>query len=202
MKATIRLATEEDAADILEIYTPIIRDTAISFETKIPTGDEMRERIRQKITRFPWLVCEVEKALYGFLYASEFDADPHDAAVYRWSVISSIYVSERARKKGVASALYHAMFGILKLQGYYNVFAGITLPNVASVGLHEALGFQPVGVYRAVGYRLGAWRDVGWWQYVLQEHGPEPVEPLSLTAAVDSPAWREILAAAQASIKV
>ena len=202
MKPTIRLATEEDAAGILDIYTPVIRDTAISFETRVPTLDDMRERIRQKSTRFPWLVCEVGRDLYGYLYAGEFDADPHDAAVYQWSVISSIYVSAKARKKGVASALYRSMFEILSLQGYYNVYAGITLPNPASVGLHESLGFQPVGVYRAVGYRLGAWRDVGWWQYALQEHGPAPQIPLQLEAVIDSPGWAEALTAGLSFLKM
>ena len=155
MSTIIRVARPEDAEAILAIYAPIVRETAISFEVEPPTRVEMQQRIATTLRQFPWLVCDRQGEVLGYVYTS-----PHRArAAYQWSVDVSVYIHAKARRTGMGRALYHALFALLSLQGFYQGFAGITLPNPASVGLHEALGFQPVGVYQAVGYKLGSWHD-------------------------------------------
>lgn len=169
---TIRSATPDDAAAIAEIYAPFVTSTAISFETEPPDADAMRARIVSGITKYPWLVAD-DGRVVGYAYASQH----RSRAAYRWSVDVSVYVHASARRRGIASELYRALFASLKERGFMRAFAGIALPNEASVGLHEALGFTPVGVYHAVGYKLGAWRDVGWWELALQPLADPPPEP-------------------------
>src|SRR5690606_40040690 len=133
MAPVIRLATEQDAAQIQAIYASIVRETAISFEFDPPTVEEMRQRIRKTFERLPWLVYEDRGAILGYVYAS-----PHrERAAYQWSVDVSVYVRADARRSGVGRALYTSLFRLLALQGYYNAYAGISLPNPASVSLHE-----------------------------------------------------------------
>jgi L-amino acid N-acyltransferase YncA len=176
--AVIRLATERDAEQIAAIYAPNVRDTIISFEFEPPTADEMRRRVEKTLERFPWLVCERSGRVLGYAYAGAHGS----RAAYRWSVDVSAYVREGERRTGVGRALYTSLFSVLLLQGIYNAYAGVTLPNPASVGLHEAVGFTPVGVYRGVGYKFGAWHDVGWWELSLRERTPHPDPPLDLPA--------------------
>jgi phosphinothricin acetyltransferase len=174
MAPVIRLATEQDAAQIQAIYASIVRETAISFEFDPPTVEEMRQRIRKTLERLPWLVYEDRGAILGYVYAS-----PHrERAAYQWSVDVSVYVRADARRSGVGRALYTSLFRLLALQGYYNAYAGISLPNPASVSLHESLGFRPVGVFQAVGYKFGKWHDVGWWQLALQDRPASPKPPV------------------------
>jgi phosphinothricin acetyltransferase len=199
MSTTIRVACPEDAEAILAIYTPIVRETAISFEVEPPTYVEMHERIATTLRRLPWLVCEHQGKVLGYVYAS-----PHRArAAYQWSVDVSVYIQAKARRTGIGRALYHALFQLLSLQGFYQCFAGITLPNPASVGLHEALGFQPVGVYQAVGYKLGGWHDVGWWQRALQPRPSLPTPPTAFEVLWQaSTAWEAALHAGTQLLRV
>ena len=132
----IRLATEHDAAQIQAIYSPIVRQTATSFEATPPTVDEMRQRLVKTLVDLPWLVCERRGTILGYVYAGRHRA----RTAYQWSVEASAYVHVEARRMGVGRALYSSLFKILTLQGFYNVYAGITLPNPASVGLHEVDG--------------------------------------------------------------
>jgi len=173
----IRAALPDDAEQIASIYAPIVRDTAISFELVPPSAEEMRGRIAAVTVALPWLVGvdAATGSVVGYAYAGRH----RDRAAYRWSVDSTIYVDASHRGRGVARLLYTALFTDLAALGYFQVFAGIALPNAASVGLHEALGFSPIGVYRAVGYKCGNWRDVGWWQKALRTaDGAQPPEPL------------------------
>jgi L-amino acid N-acyltransferase YncA len=190
MSPTMRVALPDDAEAILAIYTPIVRETAISFEVEPPTCGEMQERIATTLRHLPWLVGERQGEVLGYVYAS-----PHRArAAYQWSVDVSVYIHTQARRSGMGRALYHALFALLSLQGLYQCFAGITLPNPASVGLHEALGFQPVGVYQAVGYKLGGWHDVGWWQRALQPRPSLPTPPTAFgVLRQTSTAWEAAL---------
>jgi phosphinothricin acetyltransferase len=191
MTASIRLAAPDDAAGVQAIYAPVVRDTAISFETEPPTGEEMRQRIIHTLERLPWVICEERGVLLGYAYAS-----PHRVrAAYQWSVDVSVYVHAQARRAGVGRALYRSLFTLLTVLGFYQAYAGITLPNPASVGLHESLGFQPIGVYHAVGYKRGAWHDVGWWQLPLRERTASPDPPADLGPVRDTPAWNSALAA-------
>ena len=199
MSTIIRVARPEDAEAILAIYAPIVRETAISFEVEPPTRVEMQQRIATTLRQFPWLVCEHQGGVLGYVYAS-----PHRArAAYQWSVDVSVYIHAQARRIGMGRALYHALFALLSLQGFYQGFAGITLPNPASVGLHEALGFQPVGVYQAVGYKLGVWHDVGWWQRALQPRPSLPTPPIAFEVLRQtSTAWEAALHAGMQLLRV
>lgn len=196
MAGTIRLATEQDAAQTRAIYAPIVNNTSFSFEIATPSVSDMRQRITKTLERMPWLSCEVEGAVVGYAYAN-----PHRVrAAYQWSVEVSVYVQEQYRQKRVARALYTSLFAILQLQGFYNAYAGITLPNDGGVRLHESLGFESVGVYRAVAYKLGAWHDVGWWQKTLQPHPTEPKAPITLVQAQTLPEWADALGAGRALV--
>ena len=175
----VRIAVEADAAAVRDIYAPTVESSAISFELEVPSVVEMAARIVDRLPSYPWLVAEEAGDVVGYAYAGRFAV----RAAYAWSVETSVYVAERARGKGVGRALYTALFDILAAQGFRRAMAGIALPNPASVGLHESMGFTQVGVYKAVGWKLGAWQDVGWWQRglaALGEGPPAPPVPLTL----------------------
>lgn len=191
----IRLAVPDDADGICGIYAPIVRDTAISFELAPPTVANLQDRIEATGSVFPWLVCETGSGIAGYAYASRH----RERAAYQWSVDVSVYVREDARGRGIARELYATLFGILDDLGYYAAFAGIALPNAPSVALHEAMGFEPVGVYREVGYKLGEWHDVGWWQRALRVRGPDPGPPVAMREYAVTQACRERLSGAVAS---
>ena len=142
----------------------------------------MARRIADVTATHPWLVCERADKVVGYVYANGHLA----RAAYQWSVNVTVYIDARQHRSGVGRALYTSLFALLRLQGFYNAYAGITLPNAGSVGLHEALGFRLVGVYRQVGYKFGAWHDVGWWGLELQEKSAAqpslPLPPAELRA--------------------
>jgi phosphinothricin acetyltransferase len=185
----LRLAHAADGAALAAIYAPSVTDAATSFELTPPTATEMAMRVSTVTAHAPWLVLERSGMVAGFAYAS-----PHkERAAYQWSVDVSVYVGAAHRRSGVARALYGALFALLRAQGFYKAHAGITLPNPASVGLHEAFGFLPVGVYRSVGFKLGAWRDVGWWQLTLRDPVGVPAVPRTVADVQADPAWAEAL---------
>lgn len=190
MPATIRLAEDADAAAVAAIYAPFCEASAVSFEDRAPSAAEMAARIRGLTERLPWLVLDTDGVVAGYAYAS-----PHrDRAAYRWAVDTSVYVGSGYRRRGVARALYATLFDVLRRQGYSKAYAGITLPNPASIALHEAVGFQPVGVYRGVGYKLGAWHDVAWYGLTLQAERPNPAPPVPLARVRGSPEWHDAVA--------
>ncbi len=176
MDLTIRLARPSDAAAFVEIYRPAVEGSAISFESETPSLGEMEARIEGILPTHPWLAACVGDLVVGYAYGS-----PHRArAGYRWSVETSAYVAADARRVGAGRALYRELFRILETQGYRRAFAGITLPNAASVGFHESLGFTAIGVFERIGYKLDSWHDVGWWQRDLGDAHAVPTEPLPL----------------------
>ena len=172
-KCEIRLATEADAAGMLAIYAPIVRETAISFELEPPPVEEFQSRIASTLTRTPWLVCEIDGDVAGYAYAGPL----RTRAAYQWSVEVTVYVNSKYRRLGIGSAVYTSLFDCLRLQGYMNAYGGIALPNPGSVGLHERMGFFHIGTYRNVGYKLETWHDVGWWQLELTGPTNEPSFP-------------------------
>lgn len=172
----LRLATPEDAAGILEIYGPIVRETAVAFEVEPPDLLAMAARVARVLEKYPWLVRVEEGHIAGYAYAGLH----RDRPAYQWSVDLSVYVHPGWRGRGVGRDLYAALFEVLVRQGFVNAFAGITLPNPASVKLHESVGFRPIGVFRNVGHKLGAWHDVTKWQRDLQPHPPAPAAPVPL----------------------
>jgi len=191
------MATESDAEPIAAIYAPYVRDTPISFEVVPPAAEEMRQRIGALTATYPWLVCENGGMVLGYAYASRH----RDRAAYQWSVDVSVYVRADAHRRGIGRALYAALLRIVTAQGFYRAYAGITLPNASSVGLHEAMGFQPVGVYRAVGYKLRSWHDVGWWDLPLHPADAAPAPPRPVGVLRDAPEWHAALAAGQALLR-
>ena len=156
-------SAERDAAACAAIYTPYVRDTPISLEEEPPTASEIAGRIETTTKTHPWLVAEDESGLTGYAYATRH----RERACYRWAADVTVYVAPQSQRRGVGRALYEALFEALAHQGFRTACAGITLPNAASVGLHQALGFEPVGVYRKIGWKFGSWHDVGWWQLEL-----------------------------------
>jgi L-amino acid N-acyltransferase YncA len=173
----LRLATSDDAAALVAIYAPLLRDTAITFEVEPVGTDEMRRRVTTTLRRHPWLVAEIDGEVAGYAYAARHRA----RAAYDWSADVSVYLARQARRRGLGRALYIALLDLLTAQGFANAMAGIALPNDASVRLHESLGFTAVGVYRSVGWKLSSWHDVGWWQLRLtsSDAPPQPLLRLS-----------------------
>ena len=176
----LRVATADDADAIAAIYVPIVANTAISFELEPPTVDEMRSRIQTTLQRLPWLVSlDDAGCVNGYVYASKH----RERAAYQWAVDTAAYIREDSRGQGVGRQLYQALFDELVKLGYCQAFAGIALPNAASVGLHEAVGFASLAVYRQVGFKMGSWRDVGWWQKQLQAPSADPAAPRAFEIA-------------------
>jgi phosphinothricin acetyltransferase len=184
--ATIRLALEEDAAEIAEIYRPFCESSAVSFEYVAPSAEEIASRLRAIAVQFPWLVLDDGGAVIGYAYASRHS----ERAAYGWSVNTAVYVREAHRRCGVGRALYTSLFQLLAAQGYFKAYAGITLPNPGSTGLHESFGFTPVGTYKGVGYKHGAWHDVIWYQRALQDQRMNPDPPVPIAAVVATTAHR------------
>jgi L-amino acid N-acyltransferase YncA len=197
MVPQIRVARDADAAAIAAIYRPIVESTTISFETVAPDADEMLRRLADTLPAYPWLVCDVGGQVAGYAYASKHRV----RAAYQWSVDTSVYIDGAHRRLGIGRGLYQSLFAILAAQGYVNAFAGIALPNAESVGLHEAVGFAPLGVYRRVGFKFGAWRDVGWWQLALRAHEMSPDAPIDLVTLQQRHDWPSLLARGETTIR-
>jgi L-amino acid N-acyltransferase YncA len=169
-----RAATPDDAAAIADIYAPLVRESAVSFETQPPDEVAMRGRMEAGGGLYPWLVGESEDGvLLGYAYAARF----RDRPAYRLTVETSVYLRADAAGRGLGRRLYEPLLAILERQGFTQAIAAITLPNAPSVRLHENLGFTAAGTYRQVGWKLGAWHDVGLWQRALAAAGTPPAEP-------------------------
>jgi L-amino acid N-acyltransferase YncA len=184
----IRLATAHDAFSILGIYAPYIVNTSYTFETEVPDLDSFKQRINLYLHNWPWLVCEIKGKIAGYAYG----AKHRERIAYQWSVESSIYVDDDHQRAGVATALYTALIEILKLQGFRNVYAVINLPNEKSVAFHEKMGFEYFGTFKKVGYKLGRWKDVGWWQLHVNDYSIDPVPPIPFSK-LDHEEVRKIL---------
>jgi L-amino acid N-acyltransferase YncA len=165
----IRAASAEDAAAVAAIYAPYVIGTAVSFEERAPSVNEMAERIENSHV---WLVAEDDSGVQGYAYAARF----HPRPAYRWSAEVSIYLSEHARGRGVGKRLLRELLDGLVARGLVNAFAGTTLPNAASVGLFESFGFEKITHQKKVGFKLGRWHDVGWWQLQLRDASVPPPE--------------------------
>jgi L-amino acid N-acyltransferase YncA len=174
MKTSIRLALPGDAERIQAIYAQYVQASVVSFEVMEPSVEEMARRIHNITQQYPWLVCSISGEIVGYAYASKH----RERAAYQWSVEVSVYVDSRFQRHGIASMLYNLLFKILIDQNYYNAYAGITLPNPASVALHEKMGFNKIGVFKGIGYKLNGWHDVGWWHLPLQEKIVHPHNPI------------------------
>jgi L-amino acid N-acyltransferase YncA len=159
------MAGPADGDALQALYAPYVSNSPVSFEIDPPGAAEMADRVNRTLPGYPFLVAAEAGRLVGYAYASSHRA----RAAYSWSVEVSVYIDGAWHRQGAGRRLYDALARLLALQGYRQAFAGITLPNHASVGLHEALGFRPIGVFHRVGWKLGAWHDVGWWQLEMGE---------------------------------
>jgi phosphinothricin acetyltransferase len=182
---TLRIATPDDAPAVAGIYAPYVRDTVISFEEVPPSVAGMRERIEKFLPAYPFLVCEDAGAVVAYAYASRHA----ERAAYRWSCDVAVYAAQEVHRRGLGRMLYTRLFEILTAQGFHSAYAGISLPNEKSVGLHEAMGFAHVGTFREVGFKKGAWRDVGWWRRSLSD-GPPAGEPIPFATLLEDQAVR------------
>jgi phosphinothricin acetyltransferase len=152
----------------------------VSFEVVAPNAGEMAARIAAVTEQYPWLVLDRAGGIAGYAYATKH----RERAAYAWAVDTAVYVEAAARRSGVGRALYDKLFALLVEQGYFVACAGIALPNPASVALHTAVGFTPVGTYHKVGYKLGAWHDVAWFERRLQPERPDPPPPRPVSAVL------------------
>lgn len=181
MAFLIRLAGEEDAAGIAAIYRPYVEDSRISFEEAAPDTEEMARRISGEMPGYyPWFVAEEDGRLLGYAASSPFRTRP----AYRWTVETGIYLGPSAQGRGLGRALLTRLLEVLEGQGYVAAIGAIALPNDASVALHEKLGFIHTGTYRGVGFKMGAWLDVGLWEKELALRSNPPAEPLPFAGLV------------------
>jgi phosphinothricin acetyltransferase len=185
MTRAIRLATPDDGPALAAIYAPAVTDVATSFELEPPDAAEMARRVAARLVIYPWIVCERRREVVGYAYGGAF----RERAAYAWSVEVSAYVRPDMHRAGIGRALYRSLFAILVLQGFRNAYAGITLPNPASVGLHLSVGFVQVGVFRGVGYKQGRWHDVAFFERLLADRIDGPPEPRALPDVVDTGAF-------------
>ena len=174
----LRRATGGDAAAIAAIYAPYVTGSIVSFETEAPDEAAMRERIEAGGALYPWFVAEGGGSVAGYAYACAFRTRP----AYRFTVETSVYLAPGAQGRGVGAALYERLLGTLEAQGFTQAIAAISLPNPASVALHERFGFERAGTYARVGWKLGGWHDVGLWQRPLAPSETPPAEPLPFAA--------------------
>ncbi len=170
----IRPIKSADAQQVLDIYAPFITSSFVTFENIIPSLTDFSKRIEHISQQYPWLVATEGDQIAGYAYAGRY----RDREAYQWMVESSIYMRPDFKGKKVAKRLYSALFELLKEQGICKVFAVISVPNAESVGFHEHMGFSGFATYRKVGFKLGTWKDVGWWELPLSEQDTGPTTPI------------------------
>ena len=174
--ANIRLATPADTQAMLDIYAPYIQSSTTSFEIEVPSLKEFQRRIDHVLKITPWLVSTINGTVAAYAYASSH----RSRQAYQWSREVSVYVHDDFRKRGLATALYTTLVELLKTQGISNILAGIVLPNPVSISFHTHFGFQPVGIYHNVGYKMGQWCDVSWWELFVGKPNepPRTIQPI------------------------
>lgn len=153
MKYSFELAKASDAEEILNIYGPYIKNTAITFEYDVPSIEEFQDRIQTITSKYPWIVCRVNGEIAGYAYANQF----RTRAAFNWAVESSIYISPNYHGRGIATMLYNKLMNLLSYQGFHHIYAFISMPNESSVALHNKLGFERIGLYENSGFKHGKW---------------------------------------------
>lgn len=176
IKGSLRMATQTDSLQMLEIYKPFVEKTCITFEYVSPSKEEFSKRVEQITAFYPWLVYEEEGEVLGYAYASPYGT----REAYMWSVTLSIYIEPKAQGKGISQYLYKILLKLLKAQGIHNAYAVITLPNLKSERFHEKIGFKKIGVFEKIGYKLGEWRDICYLQYDINTCESIPKRPIPI----------------------
>jgi phosphinothricin acetyltransferase len=192
----IRIARKKDAASMLDIYSPFILNTGITQETEVPSLKNFQQRISTTLEERPWLVCLIDDEIAGYAYAGKH----RERKGYQWCTEPSVYVNQKFYRYGVANALYTALFDLLKLQGYVNAYAVITLPNDKSVSFHECFGFSYLTTFKNIGYKLGQWHDVGWWQKKINDVNLNTKPPIKFSE-LEKSLIKQILNKAELLIK-
>ena len=185
----IRTAGKRDAKQLLAIYAPYVRNSAVTFEYNVPSVRNFSERIIDYMKTYPWLVCEHEGDIIGYAYASAY----RERAAYQWNCECSVYVEKKYQRNGIAKILYSTLFDLLRQQGFVRVYAVITSPNPASIRFHEAADFKKFAIYRKVGYKLGRWHDVQWMELQLNELEDNPVKPVAFSKIKNAAAIENII---------
>jgi phosphinothricin acetyltransferase len=186
---TIRLIRDTDYAGALAVYTPYVLETVITFEYEVPSLDEFTKRLSIIARHYPVLVCEVDGAIVAYCYGSTHRVK----TAYQWSVESTIYVAEAYHHKGIAAIMYTCLFDILRLQGFINVYAGISVPDGKSDKFHPKFGFKYLGVFPKIGYKHGSWHDLKWFEYVLAQRVDNPAVPVAIREMRDTKEVKEII---------
>ena len=190
MNPKIRLAEKHDVPGILEIYSPFILETSVTFEEIVPDEDSFWERIQGILAELPYLVCEIDGRIAGYAYASAY----RSRASYRWSKEVSVYVHPDFRRRKVADALYTSLNEIVRYQGIADLLAIITMPNEPSVTFHEHFGYRKCGEFSNVGYKLDQWQNVGWFELFLQDENKAPKDRIiPLSDVVGLPMFQEAI---------
>jgi phosphinothricin acetyltransferase len=190
MNATIRLAEQRDVPGILEIYTPFILETAVTFEEIVPDEASFWIRIQEIMNELPYLVCEIDGRIAGYAYASAY----RSRASYRWSKEVSVYVHPDFHRKKVAHALYTSLHEMVRFQGIANLLAIITMPNEPSVAFHEFFGYRKCGEFSKVGFKLNQWQNVGWFELFIQDENNAPKDRiLRLNEIINLPIFQEAI---------
>ena len=181
MTTSFRIAVEGDAPCVAAIYAPYVLNSVISFESVPPDAEEFRVRMASCLTDYPWLIAEVDGQIAGYAYAGQHSG----RAAYDWSANISVYLAAEHHRRGIGRRLYDMLIVLLRHQGYHSLFAGITLPNSASVALHTALGMQQVGIYKEVGFKFGKWHDVMWMGMTISPPAIPTTQPTPFSALED-----------------
>lgn len=192
----IRLVTPADAAEVLSVYKPYVETTSNTFEYEVPSVEEISGRISAIIPHFPWLVCLHNGSVIGYAYAHKH----RERAAYQWSPESTVYLAQAYHSRGIARILYDALFAMLRLQGFVNVYAGVLSTNSGSNHLHRAAGFEEIGIYKNIGYKLGEWHSNIWYQLHLTAHHPHPANPLPMSEIINTGTFISILEAANSRL--
>jgi L-amino acid N-acyltransferase YncA len=188
----IRIARADDAAQIADIYRPYVEKTAITFEEEPPSVEHMAAKIAKVGSLFPFIVWEEGGEVLGYAYATRY----RERAAYRWSLEDSVYLREDSVGRGLGKLLLTALVELLRELGYVKIYAVIAPPNSASVALHEALGFSPLGRFSDTAFKLGRWQAIDWMELTLRDIPVQPEEPMAFPefAASRPGRLREILA--------
>lgn len=188
-KTILRFINTFDAEEVLTIYAYYVKNTAITFETELPSVEEFTKRISEVSKNYPWLVALQDGKIVAYAFAKMH----RPTGAYLWSPEVTIYVANDFQGKGIGKSLYEALFAILKLQGFHSVFAGIVLPNLKSIALHQSLGFEEIGVFKNIGFKLGKWHSSQWMQKSLGQDQQVPSNPISISELMNMPKLNEIL---------
>lgn len=193
----IRLATVSDAEQILNVYKPYVEQTASTFEYDVPSVEEFRNRIAKISAQYPYLVCEYNGGIIGYAYGSTH----RERMGYSWCAEATVYLSAAHHRRGIARILYDVLFELMKEQGYRSIYVSILSTNAASLAFHRAMGFEDIGTFRNIGYKLGEWHSNVWMQLFLGEHRIEPRLPITFTS-IDKVMVEKVMAQTNERVKM